>query len=160
MPTPAASKSRRATTRRSSRADDCPLGQRPVSVSSMTPTSSRPRRAALEKAPSGDNSRRARRLVNRAAFGAPHKKVWPCVSLGDPLPCLVMVMKEAHMTTSTTTRRQFETLSQAADRTGLSVRTLRRRIAAGMLPAYRSGPRVLRVDPADVDRLMVRIPTA
>lgn len=71
-----------------------------------------------------------------------------------------MVMKEAHMTTSTTTRRQFETLSQAADRTGLSVRTLRRRIAAGMLPAYRSGPRVLRVDPADVDRLMVRIPTA
>ncbi|SMC94887.1 DNA binding domain-containing protein, excisionase family [Janibacter indicus] len=73
--------------------------------------------------------------------------------------CLVLVNKEAHMTT-THSRRQFETLNQAAERTGLSVRTLRRRIAAGLLPAYRSGPRVLRVDPADVDRLMVRVPTA
>lgn len=62
--------------------------------------------------------------------------------------------------TATPTRRQFETLAEAAQRTGLSVRTLRRRIAAGLLPAYRSGPRVLRVDPADVDRLMVRVPTA
>lgn len=62
--------------------------------------------------------------------------------------------------TTTTARRQFETLAEAADRTGLSVRTLRRRIAAGLLPAYRSGPRVLRVDPSDVDRLMVRVPTA
>ncbi|GAB3491849.1 helix-turn-helix transcriptional regulator [Flexivirga lutea] len=57
-------------------------------------------------------------------------------------------------------RRQFESLSDVAERTGLSVRTLRRRIAAGQLPAYRSGPRVLRVDPADVDRLMVLVPTA
>lgn len=75
-----------------------------------------------------------------------------------PFVCLVLV-KEANMTT-THSRRQFETLNQAAERTGLSVRTLRRRIAAGLLPAYRSGPRVLRVDPADVDRLMVRVPTA
>ncbi len=29
--------------------------------------------------------------------------------------------------------RQFESLSEAAERTGLSVRTLRRRIAAGQL---------------------------
>ncbi len=63
------------------------------------------------------------------------------------------------MNNSVQTRRQFESLSEAASRTGLSVRTLRRRIAAGHLPAYRSGPRVLRVDPADVDRLMVRVPT-
>ena len=64
------------------------------------------------------------------------------------------------MPTHTTPRRQFETLADAAERTGLSIRTLRRRIAAGQLPAYRSGPRVLRVDPADVDRLMILIPTA
>ena len=63
------------------------------------------------------------------------------------------------MTTSTKSRRQFESLADAAERTGLSIRTLRRRIAAGQLPAYRSGPRVLRVDPADVDRLMVLVPT-
>lgn len=64
------------------------------------------------------------------------------------------------MTTSTKSRRQFESLADAAERTGLSIRRLRRRIAAGQLPAYRSGPRVLRVDPADVDRLMVLVPTA
>lgn len=63
------------------------------------------------------------------------------------------------MTNTPKSRRQFESLSDAAERTGLSVRTLRRRIAAGQLPAYRSGPRVLRVDPADVDRLMVLVPT-
>ncbi|GGB26325.1 hypothetical protein GCM10011492_15670 [Flexivirga endophytica] len=63
------------------------------------------------------------------------------------------------MPTSASARRHFESLSDAAERTGLSVRTLRRRIAAGHLPAYRSGPRILRVDPADVDRLMVRVPT-
>lgn len=55
--------------------------------------------------------------------------------------------------------RQFESLSEAAERTGISVRTLRRRIAEGRLPAYRSGPRIIRIDSADVDRLMVKIPT-
>ena len=63
------------------------------------------------------------------------------------------------MTNTPKSRRQFESLADAAERTGLSVRTLRRRIAAGQLPGYRSGPRVLRVDPADVDRLMVLVPT-
>ncbi|MBK6857921.1 MAG: excisionase family DNA-binding protein [Microthrixaceae bacterium] len=58
------------------------------------------------------------------------------------------------------TRRQFESLAQASRRTGLSIRTLRRRISDGTLNAYRSGPRVIRLDPEDVDRLMTRIPTA
>ena len=49
------------------------------------------------------------------------------------------------------TRRQFETLARAAERTGLSTRTLRRRIAAGDLIAYRNGPRVIRLDPDDVE---------
>ena len=55
-------------------------------------------------------------------------------------------------------RRQFESLNQAAARTGLSTRTLRRRISAGELTAYRNGPRVLRLDPDDVDHLMVPMP--
>lgn len=56
--------------------------------------------------------------------------------------------------------RQFESLAQAADRTGLSTYTLRRRIADGRLPAYRSGSRIIRVDPDDVNKLLTRIPTA
>ena len=60
---------------------------------------------------------------------------------------------------TTKIRREFESLSSAAERTGLSIRTLRRRIASGELAAYRSGARVIRVDPDDVDRLMVRMPT-
>ena len=50
--------------------------------------------------------------------------------------------------------RIYESLTRAAARTGLSVQNLRRSIAAGQLNAYRSGPRVLRVDPLDVDLLM------
>ncbi|HYN67800.1 MAG TPA: helix-turn-helix domain-containing protein [Ornithinibacter sp.] len=61
---------------------------------------------------------------------------------------------------TTKVHREFESLSSAAERTGLSIRTLRRRVASGDLVAYRNGPRVIRVDPEDVDRLMVRIPTA
>lgn len=56
-------------------------------------------------------------------------------------------------------RRQFESLSEAAARTGLSTRTLRRRISAGQLAAYRNGPRLIRLDPEDVDKLMRRLPT-
>lgn len=55
-------------------------------------------------------------------------------------------------------RRRFESLAQAAERTGLSVRTLRRRIIAGELAAYRNGARLIRLDSDDVDRLMTRIP--
>lgn len=62
-------------------------------------------------------------------------------------------------TTAVPEPRRYETLAAAAERTGFSVRTLRRRIAEGQLPAYRSGPRSIRVDPTDVDRLLVRIPT-
>ena len=57
------------------------------------------------------------------------------------------------------TPRQFESLDQAAERTGVCVRTLRRRISAGDLPAYRLGPRLIRVNPDDVDRMLTKIPT-
>ena len=51
-------------------------------------------------------------------------------------------------------RRTYESLAQAAERTEVSVKTLRRRIAAGDLPAYRCGSKILRVDPNDVDQIM------
>lgn len=44
-------------------------------------------------------------------------------------------------------------LKEAADRVGVSVKTLRRRIAAGDLPAYRSG-RIIRVNACDLDAMM------
>ena len=58
------------------------------------------------------------------------------------------------------TTRSYESLAQASQRTGLSIKTLRRRIASGDLPAYRNGKRILRVDPKDVDRMMRPVPTA
>jgi len=38
-----------------------------------------------------------------------------------------------------------------------STKTLRRRIADGTLPAYRQGPRLLRVKRADLDALLVPV---
>lgn len=50
--------------------------------------------------------------------------------------------------------QRFESLIQAAERTGISRNTLRRRIAAGELPAFMTGRRILRVRPEDVDQLL------
>ena len=52
------------------------------------------------------------------------------------------------------TRRSYESLAQASERTHVSVRTLRRWISQGRLNAYRAGPRLLRIDPDDVDAMM------
>lgn len=52
------------------------------------------------------------------------------------------------------TTQQYESLAHAAQRTGLSTRTLRRRIAAGLLPAFVSGRRTIRLKVEDVDRMM------
>lgn len=60
--------------------------------------------------------------------------------------------------TQITAPRRYETLAAAADRTGISIRTLRRRIADGSLPAYRTGRRIIRVSPQEVDRLMEPMP--
>ena len=40
----------------------------------------------------------------------------------------------------------FISLAAAADMLGISVHKLRRRIAAGELPAFRTGKRIIRVD--------------
>ncbi|CRK49221.1 hypothetical protein RHCRD62_10076 [Rhodococcus sp. RD6.2] len=47
--------------------------------------------------------------------------------------------------------KRYLSLAQATDYTGLHERTLRRRIADGTLPAFRCGPRLIRVDQADLD---------
>lgn len=56
--------------------------------------------------------------------------------------------------------RVMLTIGEAAERTGTSYNTIRRRIASGDLVAYRFGPRLLRVDAADVDALLRHLPTA
>jgi excisionase family DNA binding protein len=55
------------------------------------------------------------------------------------------------------TRRTYESLASAAARMGVSVKTVRRKIAEGVLPAYRCG-RILRLDPNDVDNMFCRYP--
>jgi excisionase family DNA binding protein len=58
-------------------------------------------------------------------------------------------------------RPDWVTIAAAAERLGLSTKSIRRRIADGTLPAYRIGPRLIRLDSADVDRLLPRrIPAA
>lgn len=56
--------------------------------------------------------------------------------------------------------RKYLTLAEAAEWYGVSERTLRRRIAEGRLPAYRVGPRSIRVKAEDVEALAQPIPTA
>lgn len=57
-------------------------------------------------------------------------------------------------------REVYLTLPEAAEVVGQSVKTLRRRIAAGSLVAYRFGPRSIRVKRADLEASGHRIPSA
>ena len=54
----------------------------------------------------------------------------------------------------------FISLSAASEILGISVHTLRRRIAAGELPAFRTGKRIIRVRVKDLEDLMSRVPSA
>ena len=58
------------------------------------------------------------------------------------------------------TGRQRHALVEAAEILGQSVKTLRRRFAEGTLPAYRFGPRYIRVRLADLEASGHRIPSA
>ena len=53
----------------------------------------------------------------------------------------------------------FISLAAAADMLGISVHTLRRRIAAGELPAFRTGKRIIRVRVSDLEKLLRRVPS-
>ncbi len=56
--------------------------------------------------------------------------------------------------------RRLVTIQAAADHLDISTKTVRRYIAAGLLTAYRVGPRLLKIDVAEVDGLLHPIPTA
>ena len=55
--------------------------------------------------------------------------------------------------------RKYLDLATVAEYLGIAEKSARRRIAEGSLPAYRMGPRNIRVLQTDVDKLLVRIPT-
>jgi excisionase family DNA binding protein len=63
------------------------------------------------------------------------------------------------MPSHTATRRERVSIAAAAEHLGVSERSIRRWIAEGLLPAYRVGPTLIRLDLDDVDKLARRIPT-
>jgi excisionase family DNA binding protein len=56
--------------------------------------------------------------------------------------------------------QRLASLEDAASYADLSVRTIRRYIATGRITGYRVGPRLIKVDLDDFDKLAVPIPTA
>jgi excisionase family DNA binding protein len=56
--------------------------------------------------------------------------------------------------------RQLESIASGATYADVSTRTIRRWIADGRLRAYRVGPRLVKIDRADLERLARQIPTA
>jgi excisionase family DNA binding protein len=60
----------------------------------------------------------------------------------------------------TSAPRKLETVASGAEYANVSQRTIRRWIAEGRLRAYRAGPRLVRIDRAELDRLIRPIPTA
>ena len=57
-------------------------------------------------------------------------------------------------TASATGKRQLVSIQQAAEYLGVCPRTIRRYIAESRLSAYRAGPRLIRVDQADLDSML------
>jgi excisionase family DNA binding protein len=64
------------------------------------------------------------------------------------------------MNSSFGTSIKYVTIAQAAEILNQSVKTVRRRISDGTLPAYRVGPRLIRVRVEDLDASCRRIPSA
>jgi excisionase family DNA binding protein len=61
---------------------------------------------------------------------------------------------------SAETGAHFHTPQAAAELLGITERTLRRMIASGDLPAYRLGPRLVRIKDSDLMAMLRPIPTA
>ena len=55
-------------------------------------------------------------------------------------------------------RRRLATIGAAAEYVDVHPRTVRRWIAAGRLPAYRVGPRLLKIDLNELEDMLRRIP--
>lgn len=51
-------------------------------------------------------------------------------------------------------------LGETAEHLGMGISSVHRLVASGKLPAYRVGPRLVRVRMSDVDALLVRIPVS
>ncbi len=64
------------------------------------------------------------------------------------------------MTHTVTQRHRWVSPEDAADYLGVHVKTIRRRIADGTLTGYRMGPRLIRVDLSEIERVLAPIPTA
>lgn len=56
--------------------------------------------------------------------------------------------------------RTWVTIGHAAAHLGVSTKTLRRMVAAGHVPMYRFGSRLVRFDLAEIDAVARRVPTA
>lgn len=56
--------------------------------------------------------------------------------------------------------QKYVTLKDSAEYLGVTERTIRNFIARGDLPAYRIGNRALRIDRADLDKIITPVPTA
>ncbi len=56
--------------------------------------------------------------------------------------------------------RRYESIPQAAERAGVTTRTIRRWIAQGELTAYRAGKRMIRLDADELDNMLKPIPSA
>lgn len=54
--------------------------------------------------------------------------------------------------------REWLSTGQAADRAGVCTKTIYRRILDGSLPAERLGPRLLRIDARNLDKLFRPVP--
>ena len=61
---------------------------------------------------------------------------------------------------TTTLRRHLVSIGQAAEYADVHPMTMRRWISAGRIRAYRVGPRLVKVDIADLDAMLRPIPTA
>jgi len=57
-------------------------------------------------------------------------------------------------------KRSLVSVAVAAEYASVAPKTIRRYIAAGRLNGYRMGPRLIRVDLAELDELLRPIPTA
>lgn len=64
------------------------------------------------------------------------------------------------LTTPNKAVRRLESIESAAEYAGVSTKTIRRWIAAGLVTGYRAGPRLIRVDRNELDAMMRPIPTA
>jgi excisionase family DNA binding protein len=68
------------------------------------------------------------------------------------------VPKSALRRRTARSHRDFISVAEAAEYTGLGERTLRRYIAGGTLTGYRVGERLIKVDVAELDQLIRPIP--